>query len=164
MKNSVRSLVVFLPVAGAVACGSNDVPRMDDALRQDLSLAAQAQAYTPQPYLSPVELGYDAYGRPVYQPAPYRAPAYPTPVAVRQTPRIYRAPAPSSNAGASSGNAGTTEVRNTQRDAIVGAAAGAAIGMASSRDRLKGAVIGAAAGGLLGAIYGQKIDVNRIPR
>jgi outer membrane lipoprotein SlyB len=56
------------------------------------------------------------------------------------------------------------EVRNTKRDAILGAAAGAAIGGAYGRDRLKGAVIGAAAGGVLGAIYGQKVDVKKIPR
>jgi outer membrane lipoprotein SlyB len=83
----------------------------------------------------------------------------PIPVATRSTPRIVRAP---SSGGSSSGV--YEEVRNTKRDAILGAAAGAAIGAVSSRDRLKGAVIGAAAGGVLGAIYGQKVDVNKIPR
>jgi hypothetical protein len=163
MRITVRILVVALTAAGTIACSGREPPRLDDALRQDLSLASQAQ-YAPQPYVSPVELGYDAYGRPVYQPAPSRT-MYPAPVpaAARQAPRVRRAPT-ASGAGVATGNAGTGEVRNTQRDAILGAAAGAAIGMSASRDRLKGAVIGAAAGGVLGAIYGQKIDVNKIPR
>ncbi|MFN8582627.1 MAG: glycine zipper domain-containing protein [Gemmatimonadaceae bacterium] len=157
----LRSLIVTSAAFGAMAC-RGEPARVDDALRQDLSLASQAQPYMAQPYVSPMELSYDAYGRPVYQPAPYRAPAYPAPVpvATRQAPRIYRAP----SSGSVGTSAGTAEQRNTQRDAILGAAAGAAIGMATSRDRLKGAVIGAAAGGVLGAIYGQKVDVNKIPR
>jgi len=164
MTTLVRTLLVTVAAVGAVAC-SREPARVDDALRQDLSLASQAQPYVPQPYVSGVELGYDAYGRPVYQPAPYRGASYPAPVpvAARQAPRIRRAPA-SANTGVYSGTTGPGEtVRNTQRDAILGAAAGAAIGIASSRDRLKGAVIGAAAGGVLGAIYGQKVDVNKIP-
>ncbi len=161
----LNRLVALPVVAFALACGSGEPPRVDDALRQDLSLASQAQPYMAQPFVSQVELGYDAYGRPVYQPAQYRMPAYPAPVpvATRQAPRIYRAPSTASTGG-SRGSEGVVEQRNTQRDAILGAAAGAAIGMASSRDRLKGAVIGAAAGGVLGAIYGQKVDVNKVPR
>ena len=52
-------------------------------------------------------------------------------------------------------------IKNTKRDAIIGAAAGAAIGVTSTRNTLKGAIIGAAAGGLLGAVVGEKIDVRR---
>jgi hypothetical protein len=165
MRTLRHLFVVATATAAVAACGSSEPPRLDESLRQDLSLASQAQPYMGQPYVSPVELGYDAYGRPIYQPGQYRAPGYPAPVpvATRQAPRIYRAPS-SSGSGVYSNGAGTVEKRNTQRDAILGAAAGAAIGVASSRDRLKGAVIGAAAGGLLGAIYGQKVDVNRVPR
>jgi hypothetical protein len=160
----MRTLLRALPVMALVlaACNRNETPKVDEALRQDLSLASQLQPYAPQPYVSPVEMGYDAYGRPVYQSPVYRGGAYPqpVPVATRQAPRtIYRAPSSGGSAPAA-----TVEVRNTKRDAILGAAAGAAIGAVSSRDRLKGAVIGAAAGGVLGAIYGQKVDVNKIPR
>lgn len=158
MRTLLRTLPVFALVLAA--CSRNEPAKVDDALRQDLSLASQLQPYAPQPYVSPVEMGYDAYGRPIYQSPVYRGGAYPQPipVATRQAPRaIYRAPS-------SGGSAATVEVRNTKRDAILGAAAGAAIGAVSSRDRLKGAVIGAAAGGVLGAIYGQKVDVNKIPR
>ncbi|MBV6522352.1 MAG: hypothetical protein MNPFHGCM_02500 [Gemmatimonadaceae bacterium] len=167
MQYFVRTPSLALAILVPLAC-SGEPGRMSDALRQDLSLAAQAQPYMPQPYVSGMELGYDAYGRPVYRAAPYRLPSYPTgpiPVAATRAPAaVRRAPAPAGS-GVSSGASGQIEeVRNTRRDAILGAAAGAAIGMASSRDRLKGAVIGAAAGGVLGAIYGQKVDVNKIPR
>jgi len=147
-----RRAVPLLALVGA-ACYRDNPRAMDESLRQDLSLAARPPYE--QQFVSPVELGYDAYGRPVYQQPAYRGP---TPVVARQAPRVVRrAPASTTSGGGTYGG----EVRNTQRDAILGAAAGAAIGMASSRDRLKGAVIGAAAGGVLGAIYGQKVDVNR---
>ena len=164
MGNNVRTLLVAVTAFAIAACSRPEPSRVDESLRQDLSLASQAQPYGSQPYTSPLELGYDAYGRPVYQQGQYRIPTYPTAVATRQAPRVRRSPA-SSNSGVYTGGTGAAdEVRNTKRDAILGAAAGAAIGVASSRDRLKGAVIGAAAGGLLGAIYGQKVDVNKIPR
>lgn len=166
MGNIVRTPVLAVALVAAVACSGSEPARVDESLRQDLSLASQAQPYAAQPYVSPVELGYDAYGRPVYQPSPYRMPIYPAPapVTTRQAPRVRRAPAPS-NSGVYAGGVGSAEeVRNTKRDAILGAAAGAAIGGAYGRDRLKGAVIGAAAGGVLGAIYGQKVDVKKIPR
>jgi hypothetical protein len=73
---------------------------------------------------------------------------------------IRRAPAAVYNEGSVYGGS-TGEVKNTKRDAIIGAAAGAAIGVASTRNTLKGAIIGAAAGGLLGAVVGEKIDVRR---
>ena len=47
-------------------------------------------------------------------------------------------------------------------NAIIGAAAGAAIGAVVTRD-VKGAVIGAAAGGILGAVIGNNVDKKRVP-
>jgi hypothetical protein len=149
--------IVALPAAVLfAACGGNDAKKIDDALKQDLSLAAQAYPY--QPFVSPMEqgaYGYNGYGG-------YTAPRtaggyYPTPVATRSTRgTIYRAP-----------SSGTTQrtrvVKNTKRDAAIGAAAGAAIGAVTSRDRLKGAVIGAAAGGILGAVFGNNVDKKRVP-
>lgn len=149
-------LALSLLVALA-ACG-DDRSELDEALRQDLSLAARAYPY--QPYVSPLEQGYpyapygyqpqQAYGG--YVPAVARAPV------AQRAPTIYRAPAPSQGSGE------VQVVKNTKRDAIIGATAGAAIGAVTSRDRLKGAVIGAAAGGLLGAVIGNNVDVKRIPR
>jgi hypothetical protein len=66
----------------------------------------------------------------------------------------------------SSGSSGTYSrqpaepVRNTKRDAVIGAAAGAVLGASTSRDKLKGAIIGAAAGGILGGIIGHTVDVK----
>jgi len=140
--------IVALPaIILLAACGDDNAKKIDEALRQDLSLASQAYPY--QPFVSPMEQGY-AYG--------YGAPR-PTggyyPVATRASTggTIYRAPSA----------ARTRVVKNTQRDAIIGAVAGGAIGAVTTRDRLKGAVIGAAAGGILGAVIGNNVDKKRVP-
>lgn len=184
------SLALLLSLPALAACGKDEVPALDQALRNDLSLASQAQPYQPQMYVSPMEQG-QAYGAPPgyypqagYPPQGYYPPAYypqpyyppqPQQVVYRQAPAprvVRRAPAPAPapatqpvHGGAGSGGGGYGDgeevVTNTKRDAIIGAAAGAAIGVASTRNTLKGAIIGAAAGGLLGAVYGSKIDVQR---
>ena len=161
MRNSVKMLVVPALVLAA-ACGRDKNP-MDEALRNDLSLATSMQPYQPQQFVSPMEMGYNGYGYPQYAPQPngYYYPQAPQPVAQR----IYRAPAPRASSGTSAGTrtTGTRVVKNTKRDAIIGGVAGAAIGAVTSRDKLKGAVIGAAAGGLLGAVIGNNVDKKRVP-
>ena len=161
MRNSVKMLVVPALVLAA-ACGRDEKPTMDEALRNDLSLASSMQPQ--QQFVSPVELGYGGYGygQPAMaQPNGYY-PAAPQPVAQR---RIYRAPASSSSGTYSTGRAstGTRTVKNTKRDAIIGGVAGAAIGAVTTRDRLKGAVIGGVAGSVLGAVIGNNVDVKKIP-
>jgi len=160
MTRSVKTLVVPALVL-AVACGRDQKP-MDDALKNDLSLASSMQPYQPQQFVSPMEQGYAGYGYGQYsqQPNGYY-PTAPQPVAQR---RIYRAPTARSS-GASTGTAqtGTQVVKNTKRDAIIGGVAGAAIGAVSSRDKLKGAVIGGVAGSVLGAVIGNNVDVKKIP-
>ena len=160
MTSSVKMLVVPALVLAA-ACGRDQKP-MDDALKNDLSLASSMQPYQPQQFVSPVEQGYTGYGYGQYaqQPNGYY-PSAPQPVAQR---RIYRAPAARSSGTTSTGAAqgGTQVVKNTKRDAIIGAAAGAAIGAVITRD-VKGAVIGAAAGGILGAVIGNNVDKKRVP-
>src|SRR5215467_2716289 len=85
--------------------------------------------------------------------------------------RFKRSPYPTTTRRASSGvsrsgSSGTYSrqpaepVRNTKRDAVIGAAAGAVLGASTSRDKLKGAIIGAAAGGILGGIIGHTVDVK----
>jgi Glycine zipper len=166
---TVRSMKALLlaPAAGllvlAAACG-RDTSRTDDALKNDLALAAQSQAYMQQP-ISPAEQGY-GYNNPYTTPQPYgvpqriqaveRGPAYP----------VSRAPAPRRTS--TSRSSGTyypapapEPVRNTKRDAVIGAAAGAVLGASTSRDKLKGAIIGAAAGGILGGIIGHTVDVKQ---
>jgi hypothetical protein len=52
-------------------------------------------------------------------------------------------------------------IRNTRRDAAIGAVAGGVLGAVTSRDKVKGAVIGAVAGGVLGGIIGHTVDVKQ---
>ena len=164
MPKFVRWMIVPVVVAVLAACGGqSDADRLDEALTRDLALAASMQ-YPQQQYMSPMEMGqypygqypqpqqqlYDQYGRPVYAPQPVAQQA------------IYRAPAPvrTTTTRASTGTVRREPVRNTKRDALIGATAGAVIGSVISRD-VKGALIGAAAGGLLGGVVGHTIDVQR---
>jgi YMGG-like Gly-zipper len=158
-----RRLLALTAVLGTLAACRGGAPAIDDALRNDLSLAAMNQPYNPQQYVSPMEQGY-AYGQ---QPAayPYQArapqPVYgPTPVSQQRV--IRRAPASAPASGPVYGSSSGPVVTNTARDATIGAIAGAAIGAVTSgrRDRLKGAVLGAAAGAVLGGVVGSKVDVK----
>jgi len=159
MRNSVKMLVVPALVLAA-ACSEKATP-MDEALKNDLSLASSMQPQ--QQFVSPVEMGYGGYGyaQPGQQPYGYY-PNAPQPVAQR---RIYRAPASTSSGTYSTGTArtGTRVVKNTKRDAIIGGVAGAAIGAVTTRDKLKGAVIGGVAGSVLGAVIGNNVDLKKIP-
>lgn len=150
----------------AAACG-RDNAKVDDALKNDLALASQAQPYMPQQTVSPSEMGY-AYN-------PYTGQFQPVPQGVypqAQAPVVQRVstrPAAAARRTSSAGSSGTRVIyterpepkRNTKRDAVIGAAAGAVIGATTSRDRVKGAVIGAVAGGVLGGIIGHTVDVQR---
>ena len=151
-------LMLLVPAAMIVAaCGRNSTPAVDDALKNDLALASQAQAYNPQQFVSPTEAGYAAqpYG---YQPQAMqtvaRQPVYTAPVRRTSTARrssgggYYPAPAP------------TRTIKHTTRDAAIGAAAGAILGATTSRDKVKGGLIGAAVGGILGGVIGNNVDVQ----
>lgn len=161
MKN-IKLLLLVPAALLAAACG-RDSAKTDDALRNDLALASQAQPYNAQQFASPSEMGY------VYNPATGQyqpVPRYQTPVA--QQP-VYRAAARPAARRASSSGSGSRVVytqpaepiRHTKRDAAIGAAAGAVIGATVSRDKLKGGLIGAAAGAVLGGIVGHTVDVQR---
>lgn len=160
MRTLVISSLAGLALLGA--CRSND-SRPDDALKNDLALAAQAQPYQAQQFVSPGEQTYGANGQPLqYNTAApaMRAPA-PAPV--------YRAPARRTASRSSSSRSSGTYypaperrvVKHTGRDAAIGAGAGAVIGAVTSRDKVKGGLIGAAAGGILGAVIGNNVDVQR---
>jgi hypothetical protein len=163
----MRTFVIssFAGLALLGACRGND-SRPDDALKNDLSLAAQAQPYQAQQFVSPSEQLYNAAGQPVN----YTGTAAPVTRAPAPAP-VYRAPARrTSTASRSSGtrSSGTyypaperKVVKHTGRDAAIGAGAGAVIGAVTSRDKLKGGLIGAAAGGILGAVIGNNVDVQR---
>lgn len=164
MRNYVKLLAIPALVLTA-ACGRDSEPRVDDALKSDLALAASAQPYAPQQFVSPQEMGYmgqPGYPQPQYYGAPYgQQPVYaPQPQPVRT---VYRSAPTVRRSTASRPASGTIIKRNTKRDAVIGATAGAVIGAATSRDRLKGGVIGAAAGAVLGGVIGHTVDVQRAP-
>jgi hypothetical protein len=156
-----------LALLGACSRGADAHP--DDALKSDLALAAQAQSFQPQQFVSPSE-----------QPTAARAPARQYNAVPRSRQSVYRAPAPvyqsssrrpasgsgdargSSDGGYDPGasSAPPEPVRHTERDAAIGAAAGAVIGATTSSDKIKGGIIGAAAGGIIGGILGHSVDVH----
>lgn len=162
-------MLVLVPIAALAAACGGDSNKGDDALKNDLALASQAQPYAPQQFTSPAEMGY------VYN--PYTGQFQPVPQTQLQAqPSVQRvATRPTTVRRTSSGTRSTSSgggvvyrepqivKRNTKRDAVIGAAAGAVIGATVSRDKVKGAVIGAAAGGVLGGIIGHTVDVQRSP-
>lgn len=160
MRSIVRYIAIPVIVLAA-ACQSKDDAKLDDSLSRDLALAAQAQPYQQQQFMSPQEMGYNGYGQPQQYQVAQRggyyqaAPVYSAPAAVRRT---------SSSTSSASRSSGTTvarePVRNTKRDAVIGAVGGAAVGAVTSRDKVKGAIIGAAAGGILGGIIGHSVDTH----
>lgn len=170
MKN-IRMLLLVPAAVLATACGRET--KTDDALKNDLALASQAQGFNPQQVTSPAEMGY-AYNPYTgqFQPVPTGLTAQPQ----TQTVRTVSAPRRTTTTARRTSSSGTRVVysdpapapaptikRNTKRDAIIGATAGAVIGATTSRDRVKGAVIGAVAGGVLGGIIGHTVDVKRTP-
>ena len=156
----MRSIVKYIAIPAVVlaaACQSKDDSKLDDALSKDLALASQVQPYQPQQFVSPQEMGYNGYGQPQQYQVAQRGGYY-------QTAPVYSAPAPVRRTSSSSRSSGTTvarqPVRNTKRDAVIGAVGGAAVGAVTSRDKVKGAIIGAAAGGILGGIIGHTVDTH----
>ena len=165
MKN-IKMLLLVPAAVLAAACG-RDNSKTDDALKNDLALASQAQPYMAQQFTSPAEMGY-AYNpytgqfQPVQQQMPYGYPQAQAPAVQRVSTR----PAATRRASTSSGTRVVYQeraepIRNTKRDAVIGAVAGGVLGATVSRDKVKGAIIGAAAGGVLGGIIGHTIDVKR---
>ncbi|MEX2151849.1 MAG: YMGG-like glycine zipper-containing protein [Gemmatimonadaceae bacterium] len=162
MKN-IKMLLLVPAALLAAACG-RDNAKTDDALKNDLALASQAQPYGAQQFTSPAEMGY-AYN-------PYTGQFQPVPQPQAQAPVVQRVsarPASTVRRTSTARSSGTQvvyqerrePVRHTKRDAAIGAVAGAVIGATVSRDKVKGGLIGAVAGGVLGGIIGHTIDVER---
>jgi hypothetical protein len=170
MRTSIKSIILAPALVLAAAC-SKDKPA-DPSLNADLGLAAQANTAR-MDSISAAERTATATA-----PAPAPVTSAPAKPAATTTPHrttsttTHRASSGTSSGTRSSGSssAGTTAsaprtetVKNTKRDAAIGAGAGAIIGAATSRDKLKGGVIGAAAGGILGAVIGNNVDVKKKP-
>ena len=165
MKNILK--LALIPAAMlAAACGRDDA-KIDDALKNDLALASQAQPFNAQQFTSPTEMGY-AYNPYTgqFQPVPQQPGMYPQ----TQAPVVQRVSTRPATVRRTGGTSSGTRViyrdppepkRNTKRDAAIGAVAGAVIGATTSRDKVKGGIIGAVAGGVLGGIIGHTVDVQR---
>src|SRR5207302_8215644 len=106
--------MVLVPMAVlAAACGRNSTPAVDDALKNDLALASQAQPYNAQQFVSPTEAGYAAQQQ--YAPQSMRAaarqPVYTAPV--RRTSTARRSSGSSRFGGYRSGERRVGKVRRT---------------------------------------------------
>jgi Glycine zipper len=169
----MRKMGITLSVAGLAfvgACSRSADSRPDDALKNDLALAAQVQPYQAQQFVTPSEQQMSAYGTARQYNAVARnpQPVNRAPAPVNRAPARRTSSRPSSSRGSSSGtyypsapSAPQEPVRNTGRDAAIGAVAGAVIGATTSRDKVKGGLIGAAAGGILGGIIGHTVDIQK---
>ena len=155
MKALTKKIWLLAPLAILAAACNQKAPD-DAALKNDLALASQQ--FVPNQVMSPTEQGLAAnpYTTPVQRTAVRTAPRTTT---VRRTSTasrssgVYTQPAPQQ----------TRVIKNTKRDAAIGAVAGAVIGASTSRDKVKGGLIGAAAGAILGGVIGNNVDVKRVP-
>ena len=160
MRPTIKILFLAPAMVLAAAC-SKDKPA-DPSLSNDLSLAAQARSQTTLDSISSVERTNAAAAA-----AARTAAVAPAPRRTSTAPARRRTS--SSSSGTSSRSSGTyspapeqreVTVKNTKRDAAIGAAAGAIIGGASTRS-VKGGVIGAAAGAILGGVFGNNVDIQK---
>ena len=154
----LKYLIAIPAIFFAAACKGNDDKKVDDALNNDLSLAAQPT--TPIDSISGVERGYTT-GAAV---APTtRSTSRTTSAPVRRTTSTRRTASSSRSSGTyyPAPAPAPTVVKHTKRDAAIGGVAGAVIGAATSRNKVKGAVIGGAAGAILGAVIGNNVDKTK---
>ena len=168
MRTALRTIFLAPALVLAAAC-SKDKPA-DPSLNADLGLAAQANSARLDSLSAAERTAAAAAAAPAPAPvAAKSAPARTTSSAPRRTTSTTRRTTSSSGSSSSGSTASapapqrTETVKNTKRDAVIGGAAGAIIGAATSRDKVKGAVIGGAAGAILGGVIGNNVDVKKKP-
>jgi len=178
----LKIALVLSALVGTAACGGEQPrPEMD---RADLSWLDTMDLRTPpaQAVASPLELGMVHAPRPDADSVAAEEKEEEKPVAKESRKSSTTKKATStrrrssgyassgSRSGSSSGSyeapaprARVVTVRNTKRDAAIGAVTGAAVGAVAGgkRNRVKGALIGAAVGGAAGAIVGHTVDKQR---
>ena len=150
-----KKLIIIPAAFFAFACSGND-KKIDDALNADLTTAAQASPYSPLDSITAAERA--GFAAAATAPALTSTATAPRRSAPRRTTRrssgtyssgpVYSAPAP----------VRTRVVKNTKRDAAIGAVAGGVLGAVTSRNKVKGAIIGGAAGAIIGGIIGNNVD------
>jgi len=152
---SVITMAAFAALAGC----NRDNNKVDDPLKNDLSLAAQ-QTPGQLDSLSAAERGNIPAATATSRPSSTTRRSTSSSTARRSTSSGTRSASSGTSAGTTQGS-GETVVKHTKRDAAIGAAAGAIIGATTSKDKVKGGVIGAAAGGILGAVIGNNVDKTK---
>jgi uncharacterized protein YcfJ len=153
--------LIVLPVAlFAFACAKGDNKNVDSALNSDLTTAASARPYTAQDSISAAERSAALAGTGT-NPTTTRTVTRTVPGPVR-TRTVYRnSPSGSNTTVTTSAPVQHTVVKNTKRDATIGAVAGAVIGATTSKNKVKGGIIGAVAGGVLGGVIGNNVDKKK---
>lgn len=151
MRHIARFSIIPIFAFAIVACKGSD--KADDALNNDLSLAAQARPVNGLDTISAAERAAQAQAA---------APARTTTTVHHVVHHTY------SSSGASSSSARSNQPidhveKHPGRDAAIGAGAGAILGATTSKDKVKGGIIGAAAGGILGAVIGNNVDKKKVP-
>src|SRR5919198_224371 len=120
MKN-LKMLLLVPAALVAVACGRGDTTKVDDALKNDLALASQAQPYNAQQVTSPTEMGY-AYNPYTGQFQPVPKLTQPQSVQrVASRPTVRRTASRASSARRVVYTPAPEPIRHTKRDAAIGA-------------------------------------------
>ena len=156
MHRTFTALALACLAAGAACSRSNNTPA-DTSLNTDLSLAAQAHGL--DSIADTVATGANALNARSVPSSSASAPVHHTTThhaASSSGTRVYES-------GGTVTSSHQTVVKNTKRDAAIGAAAGAILGATTSRNKVKGGVIGAAVGGILGGVIGNNVDVHKKP-
>jgi outer membrane lipoprotein SlyB len=139
----MRKLLLIPALLFAFACGKKD-SAVDSALNADLQQAASSTQV-----VSPLEQNGTALRS----------------NSTTKTRVVYRnRPRSSGTSTSTTTTQQTTVVKNTKRDAVIGAGAGAVIGAVTSRNKVKGAIIGGAAGAILGGIIGNNVDKTTVKK
>src|SRR5690348_17058111 len=125
----MRARAVII-LAVLVAAGAGCHKDKNDALQNDLNLANQANSARSLDSISAAERGYaspSGASRTTTRTSSRSSTSHTT----SSSGAVSTAPAPASH---------TVVVKNTKRDAAIGAAAGAIIGATTSRDKVKGGI------------------------
>jgi hypothetical protein len=157
-----KNVAVLPLLIVAAACGREPAQTAapDLSFLRELELAVSAPQG--EAVISPLELRASAGEEQRVEAAPQPA-AQPRAAAPRPAQSTARRTTSSGSSAASAPSAPvgrTVEVKNTRRDAAIGAGAGAVLGavVAGPDRRVRGAVIGGAVGGATGAIVGSTIN------
>ena len=148
---SITKLLFLAPALVLSAACSKDKPS-DAALANDLALAGQARQAQIIDSVTQVERTRAATAA---------AAAAPVRRAATTAPRRTTNSSNGGSTASAPAEQRTVTEKNTKRDAVIGAAAGAIIGASTSHDKVKGGIIGGAAGAILGGVIGNNVDIKK---